>query len=225
MRLLVVDDHLAVAEAFAAALGQRYPILGVLNDHREVLRWLTEHDVDLVLLDSTLPGCDLFELVRRIRHVRCSPHVVIMSMFENGTDWPGIRRMGAAGVVSKSMKLTTLIRAIETIWEEPKPGADGDPAIRVPSPTSRQMDVIIEKTRGESRKEIAAALGLGQARVDELVAQLKQLTGAHDWADLMLHAINLGWIEPRVPHRGSQTSRDLRLLPPQASLGALRASS
>lgn len=199
MRLLIVDDHFAVAEAFARALQGEHEVRGILKDHRGVLPWLADHEVDLVLLDGTLPGCDLFELIRKIRHVHHRPRVVVMSMYQGGSDWPGIRRMGAWGIVSKSLGLESFRRALRELMASDTPLPDGEAASRIPTPTSRHLDVLIAIAQGDARKEIETLLNLGEGRIDELISELKHLLHARSWADMVLRAVELGWIEPRVP--------------------------
>src|SRR6266540_29014 len=66
MRILIVDDHRAVADAFALALTREHTAVGVVSDFRQVEDWLSDHAVDVVLLDGTLPGCNLFDLIRAV---------------------------------------------------------------------------------------------------------------------------------------------------------------
>src|SRR5438093_1884219 len=105
MRLLIVDDHRAVAEAFAMALEHEHQVIDVLDDCRAVRPWLTRHLVDVVLLDGTLPGCDLFELIRAVRIGHPNTKVILMTIHVHGSDWPGLRRMGAWACVSKTLPL------------------------------------------------------------------------------------------------------------------------
>ena len=201
MRILIADDQLAVGEALGAALSVHYLVEDVLQDPREVFGRLEGSSVDIILLDSTLPHCDLYEMTRKIRRQYPQIRVVVMTMFVDSSEWPALHRMGASGCVSKAVSLSEFIHCLDDIATRTSRLPAGERRSPKGSLRSRHLDLITEKSRGASRKQIAASLGLSAARLDELVAELKDLTGAHEWTDLVLHAVERGGIEPRVPTR------------------------
>jgi DNA-binding NarL/FixJ family response regulator len=196
MRLLIVDDHRAVTEAFAAYLSRDHEIAGVLDDHTAVLPLLANHRVDLVLLDGSLPRCDIFDLIRRITK---RTKVIVMTMYPRSSRWPGLRRMGANGIVSKSVGLEEFAAEICRLAANDKPPDDGDRTAEVPEPTSRQLEVLIAMARGTRAKEISAAIGLGLDRTNEVIGEVLHLLKATDRAEVVLRAVELGWIEPQSP--------------------------
>jgi DNA-binding NarL/FixJ family response regulator len=196
MRLLIIDDHRAVAEAFAAYLSRHHEIAGVLDHHTDVLPWLANHSVDLVLLDGSLPHCDIFDLIRRITK---RTRVVVMTMYPHSSCWPGLRRMGAIGIVSKSVSLAEFAANVARLSLLERPTEDGDRTGETPEPTSRHLEVLIALARGARAKQIATALGLRPDRTNELMSEVRQLLKATDRAEAVLRAVELGWIEPHVP--------------------------
>lgn len=199
MRLLLVYDQRAMAEALALALGSEHQVIGLLCEHHDVMAWLQLHQVDLVLIDAALPHCNMFELIRTIciRHKRTQ--VVVMSAQDEGTDWPGIRRMGAHGVISKAAGLESFRQTLLELAAKDKPSDDGAPSLRALAPTARHLDVLHSIMGGASRKRIATELHLSRPRIDELISEIKHRLGAENWGDMVLRAIDQGWIEPRVP--------------------------
>jgi DNA-binding NarL/FixJ family response regulator len=65
---------------------------------------------------------------------------------------------------------------------------------RKPRPTPREMDVLVGIARGGYNKEIARWLGVSRKRVEALVASLRLKLGASSRAQLLLRALEGGWL-------------------------------
>ncbi len=206
MRLLIVDDHRAVADALALALAREHEVAGVLDDHRQVYGWLTQHTVDVVLLDGTLPDCNVFDLIRWITVRFSGTRVLLMTMHPHSSDWRGLRRMGAYGTVSKTLPLDEFSLALVEAVSRKQRAEDGDKALEHPAPTSRQVDLLHAMGRGGDRHQMAAELDLSPARIDDLTCELREKLGDGNWAYLVLRAIEEGWVEPRVPPAAARSS-------------------
>jgi DNA-binding NarL/FixJ family response regulator len=205
MRLLIVDDHRAVAEALGVALTPEFEVTGLLYDGREVLAWLDTHHIDVILLDATLPHCSIFDVIRGIRQHHPDTIVVIMSSYPSANDWPAFHRFGAHAAVSKADGLAEFARVLVDVAARKRPLADATIGDGRSVATPRQLDVLHALARGRSRKQIATDLGLSQFRVDEHVAELKHRFHAHTSADLVLRAVEEGILEPSVPPKPDPT--------------------
>jgi DNA-binding NarL/FixJ family response regulator len=199
VRLLIVDDHRAVAEALGIALASEHEIAGLIYDGREVLSWLEAHQVDLILLDATLPHCSVFAVIRGIRQQHPEMIVVIMSSHPSANDWPALHRFGAHAAVSKADGLAEFTRILKDVTARKTPLPDGAVGRSRSIATPRQLDVLTALARGRSRKQIALDLGLSEFRIDEHIAELKHRFEAHTSADLVLRAVEEGILEPLVP--------------------------
>jgi hypothetical protein len=66
-RILVVDDHQDAARTLARLLERRGAAVAVVHDGLSALHETSAFRPDAVLLDLGLPGCDGYEVARRIR--------------------------------------------------------------------------------------------------------------------------------------------------------------
>lgn len=122
-----------------------------------------------------------------------------MTMYPNSSRWPALRRFGAIGIAAKSLPLDQFIVEVSRLGTLTKPADDGDPSARVPEPTNRHLQILTGMARGLQTKQIAKECDLSESRTSELIGEILDLTGAGNWAEAVVHAIEHGWIEPRVP--------------------------
>ena len=71
IRVLVVDDDLALAKRYALVLGEAGMAVEVANRARDAVPLLERFRPDLVLMDLYLPGCSGIELAQLIRQDNC----------------------------------------------------------------------------------------------------------------------------------------------------------
>lgn len=179
---------------------REYAIIGVIA-HAKALEFLSQEPADLVLVDATPVGQNCLELVRRIRRAHKHTLVTMLSLNLCGTDWPAARRMGAIGSIARSLSLEEARAILRDVVAGCHPPPDGIASERAPTPSARQMDVLRLGVTGHSNKQIAAELGLGIDRVDELVAEVKKLTQASNWGVIALRSLAFGWIDlSMLPH-------------------------
>lgn len=163
-----------------------------------------------ILANTCLPshaGCYIQDVIRRVGREHHGVKVITMSIHTDEGDWRGLHRFGAHGVVSKIRSLGELVQSILAIASRRSPRVDNESIQGGLAPTARQLDVLRMMAADLSLKEVAFELGFSVARVDELVAELKTRLQVRTSGGLVLRAVEMGWIEPRVaPHTGLKSS-------------------
>jgi DNA-binding NarL/FixJ family response regulator len=190
-RILIVDDHLAVAEAIGAELAKHFEVADILTDGNALPDWFVANQADIVLLDTTLPVCNIQEVIRRVCRLRSDVKVVAMSIHVDESDWRGLHRFGAHGVVSKMRPLRELVQTVVDIASHPKPQVDKSAESGL-VPTSRQLDVLRMIAADLLLKEVASELRLSLPRADELVGEMKARLNVRTPAGLVLRAVEKG---------------------------------
>lgn len=227
MRIVIVDDHHAVGAGLAQLLALQHEILAVLADWHMLESFVEGTRTDLVLLDGTLPRCDIAKIVQ---HTALRTKVIVMTMYPNCSTWPGLHRMGAWGVVSKSLSPETFVAEVNRIAGLPHRQPDGDPDSRTLEPTSRDLEVLVGMGRGNGIKQIARDCGLARSTTSGLIREVLKLTRMTGWAAAVLFASDQGWIEPRVPPPAPRSPhpalniRRQRKIPPRLPRAVIRKS-
>src|SRR5262249_29279509 len=119
MKILVVDDHPLILAALGHVLKQLETAVEILDAQTaETGRKLAgEHpDLDLVLLDLSLPGTDGFALLEEFREQHPATPVVVLSASERPEDVVRALDLGAMGYVPKSASNEVMLQALRLVF-------------------------------------------------------------------------------------------------------------
>jgi DNA-binding NarL/FixJ family response regulator len=121
IRLLIVDDHNLVRQAFAQLLNGTADIqvVGEAASGEAALALLETLPVDIVTMDINMKGMDGIEATRRIRARFPQIGVVGLSMFEEEERAAAMRDAGACDYLAKSSPAAKLIAAIRRAARAP----------------------------------------------------------------------------------------------------------
>ncbi|OUS28836.1 DNA-binding response regulator [Gammaproteobacteria bacterium 45_16_T64] len=86
MRLLVVEDELAIQEQLKQALEKAGYSVDIASDGEEALYLGVEHPYDLALVDLGLPKINGVDVIRRLRAQHCNYPVLILTARGNWQD-------------------------------------------------------------------------------------------------------------------------------------------
>jgi DNA-binding response OmpR family regulator len=196
--VLVVEDDTAIRRGLADSLA--FAGYGVLEcgDGREARRVLLGAELDLVLLDVMLPGCDGFELLPEIRKNR--PTLPVIFVTARGAEEDRVRglRGGADDYVVKPFSSSELLARRAVLRRSPAAARRTHPARRrtddrfpasgvLPPTRTRQLSSASSTScvtwllaRARSRHELLAQVwgldprGLETRAIDMHVARLRE---------------------------------------------------
>jgi DNA-binding NarL/FixJ family response regulator len=217
MTVLVVDDHPLFRE------GLRQVLQGLADGTRIVTEGDAENalataravdDLDLVLLDLSMPGMNGFTAVQRFcREVPGVP-VVIISAHEEPSDVRRALSLGALGYIPKSTPPNTLLDALRLVLgggvyvpplflqsaQAREPLAPDDPDVSAADSadetlTGRQADVLVLLSQGKSNKVIARELDLSEKTVKAHVTAVFRALGVVNRTQAAIAARRRGLIK------------------------------
>jgi DNA-binding NarL/FixJ family response regulator len=225
MKILVVDDHMLLREALCGALREVQGDVTVLeaSDGREATRTVKEHaDLDLIMLDLTLPDRDGFDLLADMRGNDPSVSIVVLSALQDRDSIVKALDLGAVGFIPKSSTRKVILGALRLIFSggvyippqalsrEVRPRGQASPAqlaqngVRVGRPsdlslTKRQLDVLAFLTRGKSNKAISRALNLAEPTVKNHVRAILKALKVSNRTEAAVAAGELNWESRPMP--------------------------
>lgn len=188
-RLVIADDHPlfrgALREAVSGLL-ERVEIAeaGTFDD---VVALLDKGgEVDLVLLDLTMPGVRGFSGLLYIRAQYPSVPVIVVSANDDPAAIRCCMEFGASGFIPKTLSVEAMRAAISRVlnggvWTPPDvdltAGSDAESAalmVRMATLTPQQVRVLMMLSEGLLNKQIAYQLGVSEATVKAHVSAILQ---------------------------------------------------
>jgi len=204
IRILIADDHAVVRAGIRQFIAGHddLSVVGEAATGAEVLEYIRKEEVDVVVLDISMPGRSGVDTLRSLKRVRPNLPVLILSGFAENLYAVNLLRAGAAGYVSKEAAATQLVAAIRMVAQGRKyvsPAvaqllAEGlsikDQDQPVHSQLSqREFQVFCRLAKGESVSKIAEELFLSVKTVSTYRGRILEKMGMKTNADLTYYAI------------------------------------
>jgi len=216
--IVITDDHPLFRGALRQAIGSLMPDSRVIetNGMEELNATLgAERDVDLILLDLTMPGVQGFSGLIGLRAQHPDVPVVIVSATEEATVIRRAMEFGASGFIPKSQNVDTIGAAIQAVlagdsWTPPdidltatEDKETADLVRRLGTLTPQQVRVLMMLSEGLLNKQIAYELGVSEATVKAHVSAILDKLGVDSRTQAVIAASKIG-----VTQRPSPASVD-----------------
>ena len=200
IRILLVDDHIAVRMGLMTALGDALDmeVVADVEDGEEAREAYRKHRPDLVILDMRMQGMGGVETIHALRNEFGAVRILVYSNYAKGEEAYQAVKAGAAGFVVKEMTLDRLLEAIRAVnageqYIPPQVAMRiGERLLAQLSP--REMEVLKLVAKGSSNKEIATQLGLVVGTVKIHVANIYAKLGVSDRTQALIVAVKRGII-------------------------------
>lgn len=117
LRILIADDHYLIRRGLRQVLEETLPATQVdeAEDGPKTLVQARKHKYDVIVLDISMPGKDGLDLVRDLKDIEPSTHVLILSIQPEEQYALRAFRLGASGCLNKSADPSELIVAVKTM--------------------------------------------------------------------------------------------------------------
>ncbi len=79
MKVLIVDDEVKLADVLGEIMRRNKIVADVVYDGEDGYFYAKKGDYDVVVLDVMMPGMDGFEVVRKLREVKCNVPVLMLT--------------------------------------------------------------------------------------------------------------------------------------------------
>src|SRR3989304_2645289 len=114
IRILIADDHAVVRAGIRQFIAGHddLSVVGEAATGAEVLDYIRKQELDVGILDISMPGRSGVDTLRTLKRVRPKLPVLILSGFAENLNAVNLLRAGAAGYVSKDAAATQLVAAL-----------------------------------------------------------------------------------------------------------------
>ena len=205
-RLVIADDHPlfrgALREAVSGML-ERVDIAeaGTFDQLVELLD--RGGDIDLVLLDLTMPGTRGFSGLMYMRAQYPSVPVIVVSASDDPATIRRCMEFGASGFIPKTLGIEAMRAAMSRVlgggvWSPPdvdlSTGSDAETAelmARMATLTPQQVRVLMMLSEGLLNKQIAYQLGVSEATVKAHVSAILQKLGVESRTQAVIAAAKI----------------------------------
>jgi DNA-binding NarL/FixJ family response regulator len=213
-RILLADDHALVRDGLKMVL-ESVPDLAVVaeaGDGVEALRLGVNEEIDLAVLDVSMPRMTGLQVAQELAKQRPELRVLMLSVHDNEQYFFEALKAGASGYVLKSEANRDLIEACRAAMRgEPfiypaavstlirdylQRAADGEEDVPEDPLTPRELEVVKMIAEGLTSEEIAEALIISHKTVDRHRANVLEKLGMRNRVELTRYAIKRGLVEP-----------------------------
>jgi len=208
IRILTVDDHPLLRKGIAALVNAEpdLKLVAEASNGKEAIEAFRSHQPDVTLMDLQMPGVDGLEAICAIRSEFPDARIIVLTTYTGDMQVLRALKAGARAYILKGQvhkELLDTIRAVHAgqkrippeIAAELADHATDDPL------TEREVDVLRLIASGNSNKQIADRLSIGEATVKSHVTNILSKLGANDRAHAVTIGLKRGIIELDLPQK------------------------
>jgi len=179
INIIIADDHTIFLEAITALISSKcINVVANCKNGQEVLDFLEEQEVDLVISDINMPVMDGITLVKKITKLYPKTKTMMLSMYEERHIINKAIKAGANGYMSKNSGKKDILNAIESCIKGEKVTftkqseftqksiQNTDKSIKEISLTDRERQILKLITQEVTNTDIALSLNISKRTVE-----------------------------------------------------------
>jgi len=211
VRILLADDHVLIRHGIKNIMKKdlRLHVIGEANNGKELLSFLESAEVDLIILDISMPGIGGMEVIGVVKNKYPWIKILILTMHKNKQYFYNAMSAGADGYLMKDDSDEELLVAIEKVaagksYISPFMAEDfADDVVNMyrnekKSPfqelTRREKEILQLVVKGFTSKKMAEHLHLSQRTIDHHRSNLLRKFNRKNSVDLVNYAVRNGFI-------------------------------
>lgn len=202
VKIALVDDHTLFRNGLKGLLqtNPNYEIVGEYSDGSQFIAALPTLDVEVVLMDISMPNMDGKTATKLALRQRPELKIIALTMFSERQYIEQMADAGVSGFLNKDSDIKTVFQAIDTLVAgdtffpdgvEVAQSTENDPDAL----TERELAVLTAICQGLSTPQIADLLSISRRTVDAHRARILEKTGCNNTASLVAHAIKMNLVE------------------------------
>jgi two-component system, NarL family, invasion response regulator UvrY len=205
IRVLVADDHPVVRHGLVQILSfeSDIDVVAQVGTGSAALECILDTELDVVVLDLSLPEMSGMEVLKRLREAAVPPPVLILTVHREDSYAIRTMQMGAAGYLTKASAAEELVSAVRMLADGRKyvsSTLSQHLALRLLMPhdekmpheslSRREFQVLCHLARGNTQAETAALMELSPKTVNTYRARILQKMRLSTTAQLIRYAVD-----------------------------------
>jgi len=114
-RVLLADDHEAVLQQVESLLGEKYDIVGAVQNGKVLVEAAQKLQPDVIITDISMPVMTGFEAAARIKELGLASKLIFLSVQSGSAYIKKARSLGANGYVLKLYAAEQLPQAVAAV--------------------------------------------------------------------------------------------------------------
>lgn len=205
-RILLVDDHEVVRVGLKALLEKHpdFEVVAEAGTARDAVEKTDSYKPDVVVMDIRLKGGSGIEACEEITESSPDTQVIMLTSYAEDEMLFSAIRAGAAGYVLKQIGGDDLVRAIEAVgrgealldpavtqrvFQEVRKAAREEEASAFAELTQQEMHVLQLVSEGQTNRQIAEMLFLGEGTVRNYVSSILSKLNVRNRAEAAAYAV------------------------------------
>ena len=209
IRIVIVDDHAIVRAGLRQYFSEQvdFRVTGEAATGREAMEFVRKGDVDVMLLDLSMPDQSGVDALAAIKARSPDLPVLILSGYPETHYATTLLRQGAAGFLNKECDPEEIVKAIRTVYRGRKyitpavaellaDGLSGNPDKPAHEQLSeREFQVFLRLAKGETIGHMADSMSLSVKTVSTYRTRVMEKMKLASNSDLTYYALKNGLIE------------------------------
>jgi DNA-binding NarL/FixJ family response regulator len=205
VRLYIIEDDQLILESLRSLIDREdgFSFVGGSSNAEEGIEELMHLDVDVLLLDVSLPGMNGVEATLQIREIKPDLNIVILTVHEEAEIVISALRNGAVGYLLKGTAPTNLFSGIKEVLNG---GAPISPSIarylvetfrvdNIPILSERELEVLNKLSDGNNNSQIAKELFVSANTIKAHIKSIYRKMHVHTRAEAVKKGILKGLIK------------------------------
>lgn len=200
-KVYLLDDHKIIRDGIKSILIQsdKFMVAGEEGDPIKFIEIIQKLDIDILLLDISLPHISGFQVIPKVRKERPDVKIVVLSMHNDPEFMQRCLMLGAQGYLPKDIDAQEFLKAMERVYsgevytsQKPANGskATGNSGIL----TQREIEILLLLSNGFSSKQIATELSISIRTVETHRLNIMKKLGTSNSAETISVAAKLNLI-------------------------------
>lgn len=208
VRIFIADDHAVVREGLKQIISEvsGMQIAGESDNGFDVVSHVATNRYDVVILDITMPGPNILDLVKQIRQSKPRLPILVLSIHPEEQYAVRVLRAGASGYLTKESAPDELVNAIQKVSRGGKYvsaalaenilftlGTDQE---KMPHDhlSDREYQALCMIASGRTVKNIAEELNLSEKTISTYRCRVLQKMGMKSNAEITHYAFKYGLV-------------------------------